>query len=383
VAQKRTRILFIVIIFIFLIYFFIAARPIPREIVLSSRWINTLETDFIQDAEPPAPLFPSVSGDHYPFSLGLRFGFVNSSGNFLFNREKTQEISLGKNMWTEYPAEPSGIIINNILYGNEIDVQNSGGYPFILDDRIFILGSEQNSLSEISGSGNVLWTYDFGSPLTAIDAAAGLVVTGSLDGLIEVFNSRGERIFHFETSGSRYLVVLGCAISHNGNYIGIISGIDQQRFMLFERAGNEGDYRINYHEFVGEGFRRPVHILFVDDDQRVIYERMGGIDSYNIRSRRVVNIPLDGEIAAIDESGSDGYLFLITSHQDRLKKLVGIRFQSAGVFRRSSSAVDTVFLEASFKSDDVYLIRSGAAGGPSIFVIGGGTTLISFDLEEK
>jgi len=380
VAQKRTRVLFIIIFFIFLIYFFIAARPIPREVILSSRWINTLERDFLSDFEPPAPLFPSISGDHFPFALGSRFGFVNSSGNFLFNRERTQEVSLDKNMWTEYPAEPSDIIVNNILNGNEIHVQNAGGYPFILDNRIFILGSEQNSLSEISGSGNVLWTYDFGSPLTAIGAAAGLVVTGSLDGLIEVFNSRGERIFHFETSGSRYLVILGCAISHNGNYIGVISGIDQQRFMLFERSGNEGDYRINYHEFVGEGFRRPVHIWFVDDDQRVIYERMGGIDSYNIRSRRVVNIPLDGEIAAIDESGSGGYLFLITSHQDRLKKLVGIRFQSAGVFRRSSSAADTVFLEASFKSGDVYLSRSG---GASMFIIGGGTALISFDLEEK
>jgi len=380
VAQKRTRILFIISIIVFFIYFFIAARPIPREIVLIPRWINTLNTRVYQDTSAS---FRSVSGDHYPFSLGSRFGFVSSSGDFLINRERTQEISLGKNMWTEYPAEPDSIVINNILYGNEILVQNPGGYPFILDDRIFILGSEQNSLSEISGSGNVLWSYDFGSPLTAIDAAAGLVVTGSLDGLIEVFNSFGERIFHFETSGSRYLVILGCAISHNGNYIGVISGIDQQRFMLFERAGSEGDYRINYHEFTGEGFRRPVHIWFVDDDQRVIYERMGGIDSYNIRSRRVVNIPLDGEISAIDESGGGGYLFLITSHQDMLKKLVGIRFQSAGVFRRSSSAADAVFLEASFKSDDVYLNRSGAAGGPSMFVIGGGTALISFDLEER
>ena len=381
-AQKNLKLKFFIIILLFLVYFLVAARPIPRETVLSAGWISSLANSFQDDLfdalteYEPVPY--SWSGELLPFMLGPRFGFIDSSGGYALNRAKTQDVYLSGNMWTEHAAEPVNITVNNILNGNEITVENAGGYPVLLDDRIFILGSDQNSLSEIDNSGNVRWTYEFGAPLTAIDAASGLVVTGSLDGLIEVFNSSGRRIYYFEPTGSRYSIILGAAISRNGTYIGVISGIEQQRFMLFERLGSEGDYRVIYHEYLDSGFRRPVHIVFVDDDQRVIYERMDGIGCFNIRTRRVVNIPLDGEIAAIDESGADGYLFLVTSHANQMKKLVGIKFPAPGIAGISTAAPETVFLKASFKSDDVFLKRTG-----SMFVIGGGTALISFDLEEK
>ena len=375
-AQESKKITFIIIILIFIIYFFAAARPIPRETVLAYKWASSLKTELTendQDKDKP------WSGDLIPFNLGSYFGFADSSGNFALNRIRTDDIYLSRNMWTEYGAESENITVNNILNESEIIIENAGGYPILLDNRIFILGSEQNSLSEIDNKGNVLWTYEFGAPLTAIDAASGLVVTGSLDGLVEVFNSRGERIFYFDPNGSRYSIILGCAVSRDGSRIGIISGIDQQRFLLLERLDNIGDYKVIYHEYLDTGFRRPVHILFVDNDQHIIYERMGGIGYYNIRSRRGINIPLEGEITAIDESGDNGLLFLITSHANLLKKLVGIKFSpNRFLGRLSGTAVHTVFLEASFNSADVFMKREG-----SMFVIGGGTTLISFDLEEK
>jgi hypothetical protein len=298
---------------------------------------------------------------------------------------KTSDIYLSQNMWTEYGVEPSTILINNILDGTVVTVENARGYPILLDNRIFILGSDQNSLSEINSNGNVIWTYEFGAPLTSIDAAAGLVLTGSLDGVIEVFNSEGERIFYFEPSGSRYSVILGTSLSRNGSHIGVISGIDSQRFLLFERFGNTGgDYKVIHHEFLDTGFRRPVRILFIDNDQRIVYERENGIGCYNIKSRRGMYIPLDGEIAAIDEIGDRGYFFLITSHPNRLKKLVGIKFPPDRLFGLSrTSALDAIFLRASFKSDDVFLGRTQGVGSGSNLVIGGGTTLISFNLEEK
>jgi len=390
-AQKKRKITFIIIVLLFLIYFLAAARPIPRESILAVDWISSLEDEILVNlpvdsavsddsaSSGDADTFaPAWQGELMPFTLGSRFGFVDSSGNFALNKEKTRNISVSSNMWTEYDAEPQDVVINIVLNESRINIENAGGYPILIDDRIFILGSDQNSLSEIGGGGEVIWTYEFGAPVTAFDAAAGLVVTGSLDGIIEVFNSSGRRIYNFEPTGSRYSIILGCAISRNGMYIGIISGIDQQRFMLFERLSGEGDYRVIYHEYLDDGFRRPVHIWFVDDGQRVVFERMGGIGSYNIRTRRMVHIPLDGEITATDESGSGGYLFLVTSHADNLKKLVGIRFPSAGIFRLSSAAQESVFLESPFKSEDVFLKRSG-----SIFVIGGGTALISFVLGEK
>jgi len=385
-AQKKRRTKVIIVFVIFIVYFFIAARPVPRETILAQKWISSLNSMHIPAENEPIRLSEQL----VPFTLGAHFGYVNLFGQFELNRIMADNVYLDRNMWAEYGAQPASIVVNNISENTQITVENAWGYPVLLDNRVFILGSEQNSLSEIGNDGNVLWTYEFGAPITCIDVAAGLVVTGSLDGAVEVFNSSGERIYYFEPDGSRYSVILGCAISRNGSRIAVISGIDQQRFLLLERLGSSGgEYRVVHHEFLETGFRRPVHVLFVDEDRRIIFEREGGIGSFNIRSRRGIYIPLDGEIVAIDNSGDQGFLFLITSASARLlmgqeKRLVGIRFPPDRFFGSYRIAArDAIFLTAPFRSDDVFLGRIRAEGSSSILVTGGGSTLISFDLEEK
>ena len=380
-AQKKNRVKVFVIILIFIAYFFIAARPVPRETVLSHKWIRSLSASSQADYSDENSLGASaLSGALLPFTLGSRFGYVDDYGQFAVNRSKISDIYLSPNMWTEYSAEPSNIVINNILSGKQINIENTKGYPVLLDDRIFILGSEQNSLSQVSENGNILWTYEFGAPLTCMDAASELVVTGSLDGAVEVFNLSGERIYYFEPGGSRYSVILGCAVSKDGSHIGIVCGVEQQRFLLFERFESAGgEYKIVYHEFLGDGFRRPVYILFVDDDRRIVFERLGGIGCYTIKSRRGTFIPLDGNISAVDGAGEQGIFFLITSHPGQEKKLTGIQFPREGLLGFLGNAEsDSVFLRAAFKSDDIFLGRK-----TSTVVTGGGSALISFSLEEK
>jgi len=392
-AVRRKKIQALVIFLLFVIYFFIAARPVPREIVLAPQWINSL--DIQPDISPESGsliTFDSTSGHIanrwsdklIPFTLGDHFGYVDTSGRFSINRIKTSEIYLGENMWTEYSAEPSSIEISNVSGVTLINIENVRGYPVLLDNRIFIFGSEQNELSEIGPDGNVLWTYEFGAPLTCIDVSAGLVLTGSIDGTVEILDSNGERIFIFEPGGSRYEVILGCALSQNGSLFGIICGIEPQRFLLFERFSG-GEYKVIHHEFLETGFRRPVHILFIDEDRRVIFEREGGISSYNLRSRRGIYIPLNGDITAIDGSGDQGFLFLVTSNSPERNELIGIKFSNDRRFAlsRFTSARDVVFMRAPFRSPDVFLGRVRTEGSGSMLIAGGGTTLISLVLEEK
>ncbi|MCL2244770.1 MAG: WD40 repeat domain-containing protein [Treponema sp.] len=370
---KKIRIAGIVLLFI--VYFIMAARPIPRETILASEWISSLQSESTEST------FLHLQGQLIPFTLGNNFGYVNTSGQFAFNKEKTGNIYLGKNLWTEYDLEPSSIGIKNISEETVINIENPGGYPLLLDNRIFILGSEQNALSEISAGGDVLWTYEFGAPLTCMDAAADMILTGSIDGHIDILDSYGKRIFNFEPGGSRYAVILGCALSNDGSHLGIISGIDQQRFLLLERFGNSGEYKVVYHEFLGDGFRRPVHISFIDNDQRLVFESSQGIGCYNVKSRYGIQIPLNGEIITIDNSGDQGFFFLITSHSMGRKEFVGIKFPEdswlpLSMFRQNVHSA--VFLKAPFKSDNAFLGRTG-----SKIIAGGGTALISFNLEEK
>jgi len=364
----KKKIWLFAIIVLFIAYFFLAAREIPRQMVLVPLWISSLES-----GETVRMNETSGTDALLPFSLGSRFGFVGQEeGRFSINKTTKSNVSLSGKYWAEYEAEPNRITIYDNTGETHTVIENPRGYPFFLDDdrgqgRIFIIGSEQNSISEIDASGGVSWTYEFAAQVTCVDAARGLLLAGSLDGSIVIIDAMGRKVFSFEPGGSRYPVILGCAISRDGSRLGIISGIDNQRFLYLEHFGaSSGDYKVVYHEFLNDGFRRPVFINFVENDRWVVFERIGGLGFYEAGSRLTAKVNLDGEISAIDESGGLGLLFTIVSKPDNMKELAGILLP------------DRIMVAAPFKSGDVFLGRSD-----SRLLIGGGQTIISFELERR
>jgi hypothetical protein len=77
-------------------------------------------------------------------------------------------------------------------------------------------------------------------------------------------------------------------------------------------------------------------------------------------------VELNGEISAVDNSGGQGMIFVVISHFENQKKLVGIRLPGK------------VVIESPFKTDEVFLGRID-----SRLIVGGGQTLVSFDLEKR
>jgi hypothetical protein len=389
---------------VFVVYTFVAARPIPRETIMIPQWLSSLESgypvplggrpvaDSIADSaadsatgpgtessragEDPAAESPGAgtrAASLIPFRLGNRFGYVDSAGRLPVNRIKRQNLFLSSPYWAEYEETPEGINVLNSQGGAAFTIGRDGGsslqgYPLYLDDRLFLIGKEMNSLSALDDQGEPLWSYDFAAPLTCVDAAAGFVLTGSLDGAVEILDRNGRRFFFFEPGGSRLLAILGCSFSRDGNRLGIISGIDDQRFLLLERYGDpeRGEFRVIYHEFLEDGFRRPVHISFIDNDSRIAFERQGGIGIYDLQNRINRVIPLDGTVYALDDEGTGGVFFVMVSRQGLQKELVGI------------SLPGTVMLKAPFRSTDAFLYRSG----PRLY-LGGGSALAAFELGKR
>jgi hypothetical protein len=87
---------------------------------------------------------------------------------------------------------------------------------------------------------------------------------------------------------------------------------------------------------------------------------------YETSGRRSHTLFLDGDIAAVDGSGNDGILFVISSLGARQKRLVMVRLP------------DRIITRAPFKSGTAFLGREGTR-----LYVGGGTTLASFELEKK
>ncbi|MDR1948616.1 MAG: WD40 repeat domain-containing protein, partial [Spirochaetaceae bacterium] len=299
-----------------------------------------------------------------PFKLDKYFGYVDSRGFFVINQIRKGYVSISEEYWAEYEAVPETLAILDPRKNVLGRINHPGGYPFFLDKKIFLINNEQNSLTLADSSGTVRWVHDFAAPITDVDAAAGLVLAGSLDGTVELLDEEGERLFFFEPGGSRLSVILGCRISGDGSKLAIISGYDDQRFLLLEQFGDS--YRVSYHEFIADGFRRPVHLAFVDNDNRVVFEREEGVGIYDINTRNSLKIPLDGSISAIESSGRDNLIFIITSKPGNQKKLVAIRFPG------------TIIMEAPFKSGDSFLGRRD-----SRLYLGGGTTMAAFDLDKR
>jgi hypothetical protein len=311
--------------------------------------------------EEPGPDYP------VPFKLGNRFGYAGPRGRFAINRAikteggSTAGVSLSEHRWAEFDAAPSALTIRSPEGGALLMIENVRGYPLFLDGKIFLIGEEQTSLSLLGEDGGLLWTYDFAAPLTGIDAAADLVLTGSLDGVVELLDISGKRVHTFEPGGSRLAVILGCRISGDGSRLAVISGYDDQRFLLQERFG--ATYNTVYHEFLGDGFRHAVHISFIENDTWIAFERQGGLGLYEIETRRSVKAPLKGNMAALDETGGEGLIFAVTSLGDRSKILSAVRLPGI------------IVMEAPFKSETVFFYRRFS----EIF-LGGNTTLASFEL---
>jgi hypothetical protein len=345
----------------FVVYMVGAAQPVPRETVLSPRWLSSLESDY--SAVMSAENRPD-RGYLVPFKLGNRFGYADTRGQFIINRPVKGAVSLSDERWAEFDAVPGAITIHTPPEESLTVIENGRGYPLFLDGKIFLIGEDQTSLSLVDETGEIRWSYDFAAPLTGIDAAADLILTGSLDGTVELLDASGRRVFFFEPGGSRLAVILGCRISRDGSRLVIISGYDDQRFLVLERFGDS--YRVAYHEFLEDGFRHAVHIALVENDSWIVYERQGGLGLYEIETRRSSKVPLRGTVIALDEGGNDSLIFVVNSLGGRLKTLSALRLPGG------------IVMQAPFKSETAFFSRRG-----SEIYVGGGMTLASFALEKR
>jgi hypothetical protein len=376
-AKGNKKWLYILGLTAFVIYIFIAPRSIPVETVLAPRWITSLESNYPVNLQD---ISPDENELLIPFTLGNRFGYLADDGKFAINQIMDGYVSMSKNFWAEYEALPSSIKVMDPHSEEIFVIEAPKGYPLFLDNRSFIAGSEQNFITALSQTGEELWTHDFPAPLTCVDTAGGYLLAGTLDGAVELLDITGSLVFTpFEPGGSRISVILGCAISQDASRLALISGVEKQRFLLLERSGTErrgsesqgterptDTYKVVYHEFLSDGFRRPVFIRFINDDAQIIFEREEGMGIFTISSRTSTKINLEGEITALDDSGENGFLFLITSQGQNEKRFVAIRHPGL------------IVNETPFKSKNAFLARQH-----NRLYLGGDLLMASFDLEKK
>jgi hypothetical protein len=341
---------------VFVIYSLVAARPIPKETVLVKNWINSLETGY-----------PGEAGDNLiPFKLTNRFGYFDPNGVFSINRETAPgaAVSMAGDRFAEYEAIPTAISVNDPRGEAMFTIENPDGYPLFLAGRSFIVHKEQAAISEIDKSGEPLWRYDFSTTITCMDATDGILAVGLLNGAVELLDNLGKMVYSFEPGGSRIPVILGCALSTDSQRIAILSGIDKLRFLLLEKFGNS--YRVIFHEFLNDDFRRPCYVGFINEGRYAAYELENALGFFDIGARRSMHFSLSGKLTAIHESVKNDLLFLVCEGEGGYKELSAVQLPGS------------IALRAPFKSNAAFL----GAFGTQVFVIGD-KSIAAFDIETR
>jgi hypothetical protein len=373
VTKKKTKLLIVFAAAAFIVYALFAAEPIPVETVLQLKWLNSFdsiypESDNLESTFSGAQLFP--------VDFAGRFGYTDGEGRFSLLRKKDGIIATGSSRWAEFSDNGAVINVYTPLLQKQLSLNSGdddtnadstfGGYPLLFDGMetgVYIISPEQNSISRYDEDGARLWYYDFAAPVTCVDWKAGVLACGLLDGSVELVSDDGSRLFFFEPGASRIAVITGCALNADATKLALISGIDYQRFILLEKF--QESYRVVHHEFLDEGFRRPVLVRFIANGSRVVFERKDALELYDIASRARSIIPLNGSLVALTES-KGSFLFFVVDIGGSEKELVILKYPA------------DILTVAPFTSRDVYIFASGN----NIF-LGGGTVLAKFELEQE
>ena len=295
-----------------LIYLIVAAKPISPEFTLKTLW--TLNLD---NAIPRTVQAETIKEDPIPFVLGNRYGYISPDGAFLDTRslQQNQLISITPKLVSVINPIPDTVTIESWASRTAILIKDATGYPFLVQDRIFLIGKDQDSIASITASGTVRWNYGVSSPITALDCNLDKILIGTLDGTVYLLSSEGELLYTFQPGGSRLSIILGAALASDGDNIALISGIDKQRFILLSKSGQT--YKVVHHQFLNTDYRRQVIIKFAQNNQYVLFEGKSNLSVFDGLKKRLYEIPIDKPIQAIETLENNNNVFVMAGTENQ------------------------------------------------------------------
>lgn len=254
-----------------IVYFFVCAHPLPKELVLAPSWARLLAS---APSSPNVAEANSAEGDAIPFRLGDRFGYFSPNGSIFFAAVPAYGVALASDAYAVYDRLSTGFSIVSPR-GSVIAKVDALGYPFFAASRRFVIGPDQASVSELGSDGKIAWTRRFSSIVTTFAACPSVAVFGLMDGSIVGIDSSGTELLNFSPGASRIPGIYGVAVSPDGRTVAAVSGLDRQRLIVLEKRVSA--YRVAYHRWLDSEYRRPIAMAFTPDGRRMLFESPDGL----------------------------------------------------------------------------------------------------------
>ncbi|MBO7419792.1 MAG: hypothetical protein J6U06_01550 [Spirochaetaceae bacterium] len=294
-----------------LIYFVTAIKPLNKEFFLqteSSIYLNNEE----QTADSTDGSFNAGENKAYPFRLKEYAGYFTESGKIIFARKIPFKATLSDSLWACYDNNSESIEIKNID-GSIASIIRSAGFPFLQDNRIYLLPPGGNSISEYTLSGARSWIYESYTPVTAFNSSSKGAVIGFADGALVCLTPDGKERFAFYPGGSTNEIILGTDISETEDMTACISGINNQRFVL--TTFDSSKHKVVFHEYLNSDLHERALVQFSKDSSHVFYRYNGGLGIVDCKKLKSIHIPLKGAVVQIEELENQN-LTLVLSRGD-------------------------------------------------------------------
>lgn len=299
-TKKSTSITIATVAVVFtVLYILLASIPLSKEYHFEPAWNLNIS----------APVSSNISSSEKQtfFALGQSAGYFTENGKLSLNKTFPAKVTISDYYYALYNTEASNIPFYDAK-GNKIGEIEGSGFPFINEDRIYLMLPGGASYSMCDADGSIKWTCENIITLTAFSSNKNFTISGYANGVIKVHNNyTGDKEFSFIPGGSDYSIIYGADISENGKYIATLSGQEKQRFMITER--DQDQTKVIFHEYLDSELNRRTLVRFSKDGKKVFYNYKDGLGIYDLETNKTLKLPLTDKIISFEES--DNLLFIL------------------------------------------------------------------------
>ncbi len=293
-----------------LVYVIIAALPLTSEFSIDTEYTINL-ADAEKNAETAEVLEASAEQNEetFPFRLKDYCGYFTAGGNLVSLHTIPYKATICDSFYSLYNADAENISITNSS-GKEQTVLRTAGFPFLQNNRIFVFAPGGNSVAEYTSTGAKRWLYEGYNPITAFNSSAKGAVIGFADGELVCLAPNGDTRFSFYPGGSNYEVIFGADIAKKANMFACLSGIDQQRFLLFSFENSQ--HKVIFHEFLEKNYKNQAFVHFSDDSNTVYFQYADGIGVVDCQNLKSEHIAVKGDVMQIAEIKNSDITLVLT-----------------------------------------------------------------------
>jgi len=284
-----------------IIYIVFAARPLAHELQMTPAWTINIQQ----------PIEPADGKQLLPYKLGQIMGYFTEDGRIVSSITFPYKATITNSFFTQYSGDATTIPFY-ATDGSQAGTIKQSGFPFFSKDQIYQFLPGGSSFMQCNEDGSEKWRYENISPITAFSSSDAGCAAGFADGTLIAFDHDGNILQEFSPGGSDYSIILGAALSPDGQYIACISGLHHQRVVLAKRG--EQHSVISFFKYFDTDQTSQVLVKFSQDSSILYYNYPGGLGIVHCDTGRTREFPIKGWISAIEESPADGTAYVL-SHE--------------------------------------------------------------------